>query len=91
MTSKVRETCKEPAVEKRKVVVQCRFCQDSFGILDRFSCLTYGGKGMISLARHTETRPICLGKDSNGFRFYCLRCQRTSVIPLKESAVAKGA
>jgi len=89
MTSKVRETYKELATEKGKVVVQCPFCQHSFGILDRLSCLTCGGKGMISVARHTETCPVCLGKGTNGFRFYCLCCQRTSVIPMKEPVEAK--
>jgi DnaJ-class molecular chaperone len=91
MTGKVRETCKEPAAEKRKVVVQCPFCQDSFGILDRLSCPACSGKGIISVAEHTETCPVCRGKGPDGFRFYCLHCQRTSIIPMKEPAAVKGA
>ena len=90
MTSKVRETYKEPAAEKRWVVVQCHFCQHSFGILNTLSdCSVCGGKGTISVAGHTETCPVCRDNSTRGFRFYCLHCQRTSVILLKEPALTE--
>ncbi len=92
MTSKARAKHKEPAAKKIMVEVECAFCQHSFGILSSFSnCSVCGGKGLISVAQHTEACPGCHDKGPDGFRFYCLHCQRTSVIPVKEPAVSKGA